>query len=121
MFMRFLKPVLIGVLLLLVVLIVYLLLVKKEPVRAQIPFINKTISVSPSDLGTLGETTASQLTTLTEQSTSVSQQVEKVLGAAVQPAEGDPPAYDRALTYGQYLYCKQIVRDYETANPTSPN
>ncbi len=51
---------------------------------------------------------------LSERAQVVGTQAQQVLGTAIQAApEGAEPAANRALEYGKYLYCKQVVEDYE--------
>jgi hypothetical protein len=59
---------------------------------------------------------ASQAAQLTERGSQVLEQGTKVLGAAVTVDESQENSSltDRALNYGRYLYCKQVVEDWET-------
>jgi hypothetical protein len=45
-------------------------------------------------------------------------QVQQVLGTAVEvaPESADQAPHERALDYGRYLYCKQVVEQYEISN-----
>ncbi len=58
---------------------------------------------------------ASQAAQLTERGSQVLEQGTKVLGAAVtvDGAQEKSSLTDRALNYGRYLYCKQVVEDWE--------
>ncbi len=42
-------------------------------------------------------------------------QVQQVLGTAVEvaPKSAEQAPHERALDYGRYLYCKQVVEEYE--------
>lgn len=43
--------------------------------------------------------------------------VDQVLGDAIEVAsESDKPAAQKALDYGRYLYCQQVVKEYEASN-----
>ncbi len=59
---------------------------------------------------------ASQAAQFTERGSQAFQQGTKVLGAAitVDETQKDSSLTDRALNYGRYLYCKQVVEDWET-------
>lgn len=55
-----------------------------------------------------------QLQVTSEKFQAVSGNVQNVLGAAVQVNENETKtAPEKALDYGKYLYCKQVVEDYE--------
>jgi hypothetical protein len=63
----------------------------------------------------------SQLTTLSEKAEVVTEQTQLVLGEAIQ-VDGTATASDKSLSqkvvdHGLYLYCKQLVKEYETTNP----
>lgn len=62
-----------------------------------------------------------QLGTLAERGQEVSEQIGKVLGEFVEVNENnqDQAAHERAFEYGQYLYCQQVIIDYEK-NTTAP-
>jgi hypothetical protein len=58
----------------------------------------------------------SQLQTLTQRAGEVSQHAQNVLGTSIQVNEGvKKPIHESALEYGRYIYCKQVVMDYEKA------
>ena len=65
---------------------------------------------------------ASQAAQLTERGSQVLEQGTKVLGAAVTVDESQENSSltDRALNYGRYLYCKQVVEDWETRISPTP-
>ena len=65
---------------------------------------------------------ASQASQLTERGSQVLEQGTKVLGAAVTVDESQENSSltDRALGYGRYLYCKQVVEDWETRTSPTP-
>lgn len=62
---------------------------------------------------------ASQAAFLGERSSTVVKEGSKILGAAVTVDESNPEETltDRALGYGRYLYCKQVVSDWEKQHP----
>ncbi len=68
-------------------------------------------NVDLSNLDTTG-----QLKTLGERAGEISQHTQKVLGASIQKNEKDAtPIHESALEYGKYIYCKQVVSTYESA------
>lgn len=60
-----------------------------------------------------------ELTTLATRTQESSQAFGKVLGDFVQVNEADTekPLQEKALEYGQYIYCKQVVETYQKAYP----
>lgn len=76
---------------------------------------SKVTETSPKVQGTTKDA-SSQLQTLTERAGEVSQHAQAVLGASIQVNESEKkPIHQSALEYGRYIYCKQVVMDYETA------
>lgn len=62
----------------------------------------------------------SEITGLSQRTTEVSEHAGNVLGSSIEPApEGNStPIHEKAFEYGKYIYCKQVVDDYETINPS---
>ncbi|MDQ5950907.1 MAG: hypothetical protein QG639_184 [Patescibacteria group bacterium] len=59
---------------------------------------------------------STQLNTLTERAGQVSQHTQNVLGSSIQVNNQiKKPIHESAIEYGRYIYCKQVVEDYETA------
>lgn len=65
------------------------------------------------------KSTESELATLSQRTTDVSKHAGNVLGSSVQPVseENSTPIHEKAFEYGKYIYCKQVVDDYEKLNP----
>jgi hypothetical protein len=59
--------------------------------------------------------TTEQLSTVSERTGQLSGTVGQVLGEAVKVAStsGESSLQERAFDYGRYLYCQQVVKDYE--------
>lgn len=57
---------------------------------------------------------------LSERTVEVSKHAGNVLGSTIQPApeENTTPIHEKAFEYGKYVYCKQVVADYEELNPS---
>lgn len=74
---------------------------------------------SESNISFDQESAKEQVKVLTDRSQEVSEEVSKVLGDFIQVNEndGDEALHERALEYGQYLYCMQVVEQYEKENP----
>lgn len=59
---------------------------------------------------------SSQLHTLTQRAGEVSQHAQNVLGSSIEVNhEIKKPIHESAIEYGRYIYCKQVVTDYEAA------
>lgn len=61
----------------------------------------------------LATDTQNQLKTLAERGQLFSNEANKVFSEAVKPADSSESTADRALKFGQYLYCKQVVEEWE--------
>ena len=63
----------------------------------------------------LPQNTTEQLGTVSERTGQLSDTVGQVLGEAVKVAStsGESSLQERAFDYGRYLYCQQVVKDYE--------
>jgi len=91
----------------------------------------------------IADNVANQTQELTNRGQEVSTHVSNVLGSYVKPAEDgqdanqsgedssqsnksnedassndeDKPIYEETLDYGRYLYCQQVIKDYENQHP----
>lgn len=65
----------------------------------------------------------SEIFNLSERTVEVSKHAGNVLGSSVQPVpdENTTPVHEKAFEYGKYIYCKQVVEDYEKLNPSLNN
>lgn len=63
---------------------------------------------------------SSQATVLKDRGSVVVEEGSKVLGAAISVDDSQPDSSltDRALEYGRYLYCQQVVTDWEKDHPS---
>lgn len=96
-----------------------------EFVKTKLSFIpqrsSSSSSLSVSDtlaavqVPALPENTSEQLKTMTARTGELSASVGQVLGEAVKVATpaGESSLQERAFDYGRYLYCQQVVKDYE--------
>lgn len=83
-----------------------------QTTATQLPsFLLSKLPVSTSALPKLGETNQQALTDAINQG---KERVDMVLGDAIEVAsDSSKPAAQKALDYGRYLYCKQVVDEYE--------
>lgn len=60
----------------------------------------------------------SEISTLSQKTTEASKHAGNVLGSSIQSAEKEEstPLHEKAFEYGKYIYCKQVVEDYEELN-----
>lgn len=56
------------------------------------------------------------LLSLGERSRVIQETVSQIMTTAVKTDETDKPLTEKALEYGRYLYCKQVVEDWEKPN-----
>lgn len=62
----------------------------------------------------------STLTTFKEKGTEISGQVKGVFSKVIEPSSEEKPLHDRAFEYGRYLYCREVVKNYEKQSSDSP-
>jgi hypothetical protein len=64
--------------------------------------------------------TSQQVSTLASRSAEVGKHATQVLGDKIQVNEEDKdaPIHERAFEYGRYLYCQEVIKDFERNNPT---
>lgn len=90
-------------------------------VTQKIPFLqnpNEALGVLPNSLDgiampSLPTNTTAQLETVKDRTEAVGETVGQVLGEAVKEASPSSSLQERAFDYGRYLYCQQVVKDYE--------
>lgn len=70
-------------------------------------------SFSSDQLQSVVPTDDIQIETLTERGKEVGEHVSKVLGESIQASEDEVPIHERAFEYGRYIYCQEVVREYE--------
>lgn len=75
-------------------------------------------SISGVKIPQLPDNTTEQLGTVKDRATEVGSTVGNVLGTAVQQASSSGSLQEKAFDYGRYLYCQQVVKDYETRTKT---
>ncbi len=64
--------------------------------------------------GLLPENPEASLSELSSRAKTVAEQTGSVLGTAVQQSSESGSLQERAFDYGRYLYCQQVVKDYES-------
>lgn len=69
--------------------------------------------LSSLQVPTLPDGTAEQFETFEARASSVSASIGAVLGTAIQEASGSGKIQDKVFEYGRYLYCQQVVQEYE--------
>ncbi len=66
------------------------------------------------------QNTGAEISTLSEKTIEVSKHTKNVLGSSVKAATDQEATqiHEKAFEYGKYIYCKQVVIDYEKLNPS---
>lgn len=77
----------------------------------------KKISSESSTSADFISDTKQQTETLSQRAKEVGGHVSNVLGTAVEADQEQPPIHERAMEYGRYLYCQQVIKDYENRYP----
>lgn len=66
------------------------------------------------------QNTEAEILELSEKTADVSKHATNILGSSVTVAseQDATPIHEKAFEYGKYVYCKQVVDDYEKLNPS---
>lgn len=83
----------------------------------------------------IADNISNQTQELTDRGQEVSEHVSNILGSYIEPTEKnqssensaedsnsndqDKPIYEETLDYGRYLYCQQVIKDYQNQHPAT--
>lgn len=75
-----------------------------------------TPQIENEKLQSVAESTSQQLQVFGERAQTIAEHTQKVLGDSVQVNEQakEQTLHERAFEYGRYLYCKEVVEEYES-------
>lgn len=79
------------------------------------------------DLGSAAQTAEKEISQLSTRSEEVKKHADNILGAAkslespFEATADSTPIYEKTFEYGKYVYCKQVVEDYEEFNNIENN
>jgi len=118
--MKFIKPILLIVLLF-AFSAAGLYIQKKSNLLSQkfgqIKGVQKWVEQKSGQLQPLTQDAQKQIEVLGERTKEVSEQSKQVLGETVKVNEeltnDNRPVHEKAFDYGRYVYCKQVVQDFE--------
>ena len=118
--MKFIKPILLVVLLFAFSAVGLYIQKKSEMISAkfgQIKGVQNWITQKNEQLKPLTQDAQKQIEVLGERTKEVSEQSKQVLGETVKINEeltkDERPVHEKAFDYGRYIYCKQVVQDFE--------
>ncbi len=60
-----------------------------------------------------------QVTILSDRTKSLSGHVGQVLGSYIQESEHKEPLHQRTFEYARYMYCQQVIKDYQSVSAPS--
>lgn len=86
------------------------------------PLLEKTKTIDTAKIAEYAKFDPKELETISQRGQEVTSQATKVLGATIsesQNTENEKPLYTKAVEYGRYLYCQEVVKQYEKENPTN--
>jgi len=66
-----------------------------------------------TEINTLQGNIGQQLSVMSSRAQEIGNQAKNVLGSSIQVDESQPSIQQKAINYGQYMYCKQVVKNYE--------
>ncbi len=91
----------------------YLLKVNPE-MLTQLPFSETVFQLDQAELEKFTSTASEELKIISERSKEVGEHAQNVLGSTIEVNEEKQPIHERAIDYGRYIYCQQVVEDYES-------
>ncbi len=66
-----------------------------------------------TEFNTLQGNAQEQFSTISDRAKVLGEQAKNVFSTGIQVDESQPSIQEKAIEYGQYLYCKQVVEGYE--------
>ena len=76
------------------------------------------LNVNERQIEEISEEGISQVETLIERGSVLSEQTSKVLGSSIQVNEEDEKRlHEKAMEHAKYLYCKSVIEQYEKISP----
>lgn len=79
--------------------------------------IKQTVIEKTAGLAPISQEAENQIEILSQRAQNVATQSQQVLGTTIKVNEenssDNKPAHEKAFEYGRYIYCKQVVDDYE--------
>jgi hypothetical protein len=66
------------------------------------------------EIDTLQGQMGQQFAVMSSRAQEIGNQAKNVLGTSIQVDESQPSIQEKAINYGQYLYCKQVVEGFES-------
>ncbi len=86
------------------------------------PLLEKTKTIDTSKITEYAKFDPKEFNTISQRGQEVTSQATKVLGAAISESSSsgdtEKPLHTKALEYGRYLYCQEVVKEYEKSNPS---
>lgn len=77
------------------------------------PILEKTGVVDREKIETFAQDAQGEIQTISSRGQDVASHTQQVLGTSVEVNENDTSIQNRAFEYGRYLYCQQVVEEYE--------
>lgn len=86
------------------------------------PLLEKTKAIDSDKIAEYAKFNTEELQTISQRGQEVTNQASKVLGVAISESEtenteSEKPLHTKALEYGRYLYCQEVIKEYEKENP----
>lgn len=75
--------------------------------------VGRVFGIKPEEIRQSVLSSSIEISDFQEKGVEISGQAQKIFSKAVEPSSEQKPIYDRALEYGRYLYCKEVVNSYE--------
>ena len=80
--------------------------------KLKLPEKISTNNINQEKISEIAQDATNQTQELTSKAQEVSEHAQKILGESVKEGE-EVPLHEKALDYGKYIYCKEVVKEYE--------
>lgn len=85
----------------------------QQVLKAADPLLKTVGFIDAQELERFAETAQAELSIATSRGQEIGTQAQQVLGVAIAPASEDKALHEKAFEYGRYLYCQEVIKQYE--------
>lgn len=81
---------------------------------SKIPHIEQILKIDQKRIEKIAENATGEFSIIAERGKVLTEHAGKVLGSTVEEPEKEAkPLHERAFEYGRYVYCQEVVKEYE--------
>lgn len=88
----------------------------KENPLLKMPVVQNALNINSERIEKLSQNTPKELQTLAERGKTVGKHTSNILGSSVEINQEDQPVHEKAIGYGRYLYCQEVIKEYQATH-----